>query len=479
MELPSCRSLSISSWSRPSRLLSASRSAQSSPITVFRVSIFVCSAATSSSPSARSSRTRLSRARPASRRTSLSLRLLDGEDASQRVRPLTLRRQPPCELLAVPPVVVLLGEQQPLQPVLLGRRRLQLRLERLEAGGKGAGRGRAAQPELLLQAGGSAPPRLLLGGAVVGLRAGRRRGVDAVAVLRVADLVQVGAQRGELRLQRADDLVEALLLLTLVLTHPRDLGLKVLHLRAQGGDLLLTVVQTSCVLIGQQLQLGGEVFQLHLFEAQVPLHGLQLAEQHLHLQRHRALLCGVQGVAQLPSGVARGVARVVVVAVPRLVHFGLQGGDLQPLRPLELLLQAPDGGVTLGAVQQRLLQFSHSPGQLVDLVVALRQIALRLLIGCKNGGVVLRLVFDDSLETLHLQGRRGGHICFSSAWTRWSRSSLWVLWCCSVSRPVVSCSSSSLSRALRRSDRERWSFSACRCKSSRSWVNRSVSASSA
>lgn len=69
--------------------------------------------------------------------------------------------------------------------------------------------------------------------------------------------------------------------------------------------------------------------------------------------------------------------------------------------------------------------------------------------------------------------------CFSKAWTRWLRSSVWDLWCCSVSRPFVSCSSISLSRALRRRDNELWSFSACRCKSSLSWAKRSVSASRA
>lgn len=69
--------------------------------------------------------------------------------------------------------------------------------------------------------------------------------------------------------------------------------------------------------------------------------------------------------------------------------------------------------------------------------------------------------------------------CFSSACTCWLRSSVWLLCCSSVSRPFVSCSSSSLSRALSRLDNRLVSFSACRCKSILSWAKRSVSASRA
>lgn len=49
----------------------------------------------------------------------------------------------------------------------------------------------------------------------------------------------------------------------------------------------------------------------------------------------QALLSGVQGIPKL----LRGVTCVVMVTVSRLIQFGLQGRDLEPVREL-LLLQS-------------------------------------------------------------------------------------------------------------------------------------------
>lgn len=46
-----------------------------------------------------------------------------------------------------------------------------------------------------------------------------------------------------------------------------------------------------------------------------------------------ALLSSVQGISKLLGG----VTCVVVVTVSRLIQFGLQGGDLEPVRKLLLL----------------------------------------------------------------------------------------------------------------------------------------------
>lgn len=75
------------------------------------------------------------------------------------------------------------------------------------------------------------------------------------------------------------------------------------------------------------------------------------------------------------------------------------------LCPVELLFQLRNGTVALGAVEQRLLQLPDSPGQLVDLIVALIEVALGLLTGRAQGVVVFRFVLDEGLEAFHL-GRR-------------------------------------------------------------------------
>lgn len=51
----------------------------------------------------------------------------------------------------------------------------------------------------------------------------------------------------------------------------------------ENSNLFLELVDMGWILIGHELQLKSEVFKFNLFDAQVPLHILQLALQVLNL----------------------------------------------------------------------------------------------------------------------------------------------------------------------------------------------------